>query len=751
MAALRGPDLPRPARDPLWRIDFEGVDRLREREVESWFAVANGRVGVRGSVAEGSEVSAPATYVAGIYGEIDHHQEWQELLVGPDWVRLPLTVEGEPLEPERGTVLEHRRIMDLRDGILYRLWRQRLPSGTEVTFRSFRLASLADRRLLLMGVTVTGADFRVGDDLFLPPVPGIAETADVRAEDGRCVVDLRTRFGSGATFSIATRRDGPRIDRVVGVSRRPRRGGDEGDPSAAVAAAQEAGTASVVARHRSAWRSRWSSADVEVRGDEVAQRALRFSLYHLIASADPTSDLASIGARGLTGPAYRGHVFWDTEVYMLPFFVHTHPETARMLLSYRHRTLPAARRRAADFGCRGALYAWESTDTGEETTPERTWTPDGKRVPIRTGRQEQHISADVAWGVWRAWQGMGDDDLLWEMGAEIVLETARFWASRARRGRDRRLHIGKVMGPDEYHDGVRDNAFTNRMAAWNLRFAGWVWDRLEGLDPRAWQELARRVKLRPQERSRWDRMADGLVDGFDAERGLHEQFAGYFRLRDLRAREIAEPPFPAPVLLGFEALGRSQLLKQPDVVMLAHMLPEEIDPGIAEADFRYYEPRTSHGSSLSPSVHAAVAARVGDLDTALRYFHMAAGIDLVDGMGNAAKGVHLAAAGGLWQAAVMGFGGFRPDDDGLRLDPRLPDEWEELAFPLRWRGTTIRVRAARNRLSLSLDGPARVALGDGPPADLRRGRYRAVRRAGRWGRLRPAGEVTGRRAPPTVR
>ena len=258
------------------------------------------------------------------------------------------------------------------------------------------------------------------------------------------------------------------------------------------------------------------------------------------------------------------------------------------------------------------------------------------------------------------------------MGAEIVLETARFWASRARRGDDGRYHIDGVIGPDEYHEEVGDNAFTNVLARWNIERAFDVGRILKATDPARWAGLSRRIGVTPTEFREWRAVAEGLVVGFDPDTGLYEQFAGFFELEDIRAAEIAERPFAGDLLLGRDRVDGGQVVKQADVLMLLHMLPELASREVAAANYAYYEPRTSHGSSLSPAIHAAIAARVGQLDAAVAYSRMAAAIDLGNGLGNAAQGVHVATMGGLWQAAVMGFGGLRSSRTALHLDPTLP-------------------------------------------------------------------------------
>lgn len=727
---------PEPVEDPAWQIEVEGFDALREREFESWLTVANGRSGTRGSLEETSEESEPATYLAGFYARSDDHAVGPELVVGPEWTRLAPRVERDRLHLDLGGVQRHQRVLDLRQGILFRSWQHRLWSGDTVTFGSARFASLAERMLMALEVRVGsgGRPVDLREQASLPLGSGPFDEVDLRSPNGRTLITAKARGGPLAAFAVSTAEEDGGLRRLVAVA-----GPGEEPPGRealeALTRAEGVGIARLRAEHRMAWRARWRDADVVVEGDPDAQRALRFALFHLISAGDPETDRASIGARGLTGPGYRGHVFWDTDVFVLPFFIYTDPATARALLAYRHRTLPAARAKAARLGYRGALFAWESADSGEEVTPTEARMPDGAVVPILTGLQEHHISADVAWAAWWYWKVTGDLDFLTRMGAELLLETARFWASRARRGADGRYHIGRVIGPDEYHEGVRDNAFTNVMAQWNIQRAFEVVDLLTGTDPAGWRELRRRLGVGAAELRRWRAVARGLADGLDGETLLYEQFSGYFRLEDLRAVDLAPRPFSADLVLGRRRLMRSQVLKQADVLMLPHMLPEEISVEVAEANYAFYEPRCSHGSSLSPAIHATVAARLGRTDQALAYFRMAATVDLDDRMGNAADGLHLATMGGLWQAAVMGFGGLRPDGESLRVDPRLPPTWRRLAFPVRWRRTRLYVDASPDRLVLSPDGPLSIAVGAGSPRRLGPGVYVARRRGRRWSRL----------------
>lgn len=726
---------PEPSDDPGWVIEVVGFDPLNEREVESWLTVANGRTGTRGSVEERSEESDPAAYVAGVFGT---SSDGRVPVSGPEWLRLRPRIGDDALDLDRGDTLEHRRLLDLRHGLLFRFWRQRVAANREATFHSVRFASLADRDVLVLEAVLSSAagDGRLGDGV--PPLlhSEALARADVRFETDHCVSTVWGRDGGSASFAIATDEKDGHLRRIVAV-RRSARGDEPAHDAAArsLASARERGVPELRDRHRAAWLARWRDADVDIDGDLELQRSLRFGLFHLISSAEPGSDLASVGARGLTGRGYNGHVFWDTEVFILPFFIATHPASARALLDYRYRTLDAARARARSLGYRGALFAWESADTGEDVTPKEGMAPDGTTVPILTGEQEHHIAADVAWAIWRYWEATGDDEFLASRGAEILLETARFWASRSSRAEDGRFHIEHVIGPDEYHEDVRDNAFTNVLARWVIHRALELPEVLAGIADDAWSELSRRLDIRAEELEDWRTVADGLVDGFNPATGLYEQFEGFFELEDVRAVDLAPRPFAGDVVLGVQRLQRSQVVKQADVLMLAQMLPEVVPRDIAEANYRYYEPRTSHGSSLSPAMHASVAAQTSNLDATVDYLRMAAAIDLGNGMGNAAHGVHVATMGGQWQAATHGLGGLRLSRDGVRLDPAVPPQWRRLAFVFHWHGARIEVSAGADQMTLEVDGTVDLTLGSNAPSRLEGGRYQAARQEQGWSPL----------------
>ncbi|HZU06289.1 MAG TPA: glycosyl hydrolase family 65 protein [Chloroflexota bacterium] len=732
-------DLLAPTPDPAWRLEVPSYQPALEHEEETRLAISNGFLGVRGSLEQPTRASRPRTFIAGLFDVPAEGVAVPTLVPGPDWLRLRLLLDGEPLSLERGELLTHTRTLDWRRGVLLSEWRQCDPAGRVTRLRTLRFVSLAERALAgqLAEIAVEQPTPLTLEARIEPPATGLQPVC-ITAELGvwrtlhaarqlalawapalqRGRRRLRPHAGEGLQRCWhwpAAPGEPARFSRLVAVAR----GGAGEDPAPAARAtlrrARRAGLRRLLAAHARAWAARWAASDVVVEGDAAAQRALRYALYHLNSAANPEDPHVSIGARALTGDAYFGHVFWDTEIFLLPFYAFTWPAAARALLLYRYHTLPAARAKAARLGYRGALYAWESADTGEETTPPYVIGPDGQVIVIRAGTDEQHISADVAYAVWQYWQATGDTAFLLEAGAEIILETARFWASRATLEADGRYHIRGVIGPDEYHEGVDDNAYTNGMAQWNLERGVEVARLLARRWPERWAALEQRLGLTALEIAQWEEVAARLVTGLDPTTHLIEQFAGYFALEPIDLAAYEPRTAPMDVLLGPERTRRSQVIKQADVVMLLALLWERYPPEVREANFRYYEPRCGHGSSLSPPVHALVAARLGLVELAERYFHQTAAIDLDDTMGNAALGVHIGALGGLWQATVLGFAGLALRPDGLAFTPHLPPRWRALQFSVQWRGRRVRVRIAQEpalfTATLERGRPLTIAVG----------------------------------------
>ncbi len=414
---------------------------------------------------------------------------------------------------------------------------------------------------------------------------------------------------------------------------------------------------------------------------------MRFNLFQLLAAAPRHDERVNIGAKTLSGYGYRGHAFWDTEIFMLPFFTYTRPEIARNLLSYRFHFLDGARHKAKQNGYRGAQYPWESAGTGEEVTP--TWVPHyadrNQLIRIWTGDIEIHISADISYAVWQYGQVSGDEAFLLQRGAEIILETARFWVSRAEWSPDRnRYEYTDVIGPDEYHEHVDNNAYTNAMARWNIQTAIHLVDWLRSNHLQDWNRLSRRIHLKDAEIQEWRRVADQIFVAYSPETGLVEQFDGFFQRHEVDLAGLEPRNRSVQVLFGIEGTNQIQVLKQPDVLMLMYLLPDLFDEPTVRLNYEFYTPRTdlTLGSSLGPSIQAILAARLEHPKDAYDIFMRAARADLFDVRGNAGDGIHGASAGGLWQAAVFGFAGLHLTPQGWKTSPHLPAHWRCLRFKI---------------------------------------------------------------------
>jgi kojibiose phosphorylase len=446
--------------------------------------------------------------------------------------------------------------------------------------------------------------------------------------------------------------------------------------------------------HDAAWARYWETTDILIEGDEVAQRAVRFCAYHVLIAVPTADERVSIGAKTLSGFGYKGHVFWGTELFMVPPITLTQPELARRLLMYRYHNLAGAHAKASEAGYEGAMFPWESTDTGEETTPRWANNLDasGSRIRIWTGDSEQHISTDIAYAVLQFWRWTGDDDWFVQYGAEIVLDTAKFWGSRAEYNPEQdRYELRMQIGPDEYHENIDNSVFTNRMVVWHLRQAAQVWQWLEIHYPDAARKLASALDLSDERRARWDEIARKMWINMNDEYGVFEQFENFFeRLKPFNLTDYTPRTANMDWILGHEKTQTSRVIKQADVVMLMALLGAELgDSRFLRRNWDVYFPIVDHGSSLSPSVHAWVAARLGLLEEAYDLFIFSATMDLDDHKGNVRDGIHGASSGGVWQAVVFGFCGLELTPDGPQVNPRLPEHWRRVCFKVFYRGQQI--------------------------------------------------------------
>lgn len=667
--------------DPAWIIRETGTDPLRHRVTETLFTLGSGGIATRGSVEEPAPGQTPAVLAAGVY---DGTGPAQHLLPGPGWTGLDIAAPPQ----------EDIRVLDMRAGVLVRTEQG---AGT-CPLRSLRFASITAPGVVAMRAEAMANRLRdPGGPLQRPR--GAAMATD--QQDGR--LWARTDGGEGSIGALAVQRmardtNVRTVERMAAYVSRRRGRPASGPAGKALRAAEELGFDRLLAEHRAAWAARWEMADAEIPDDAAAQVAVRFALFQLWNNVSGRGELA-VGARGLSGAGYAGHVFWDADVFVLPALVSIHPPAAAAVIRYRLRRLKAAQARARAGGWRGARFPWESAASGEDVTP-ASGTLGGRPVPILTGQLEDHVTADVAWAAARyaEWAGRNDRTVL-----PLLLETARYWASRCRTDAAAAAHIDGVIGPDEYHERVNDNAYTNVMARWNLRAAA---------------AAADRSGLAPGEGRQWRELAERIVDGYDPATRRYEQFAGYFGLEPLLVADFAAPPVAIDLLLGRERVAASQLIKQPDVLMLHHLVPGEVAAGSLAPNLDYYGPRTAHGSSLSPAVTASLLARAGRPDEALAMFRTALALDLDDLTGTTAAGLHVANLGGIWQAILTGIAGVRIQAGALTVDPRLPGSWGSLQVRFRCLGRRVRLHITRERVEISASAPLLAGLAGAAPRQV---------------------------------
>jgi trehalose/maltose hydrolase-like predicted phosphorylase len=675
-------ELPHPTADDGWTLRLDGLDEEQERVWEALLAVADGRVGITGAPLAEHPSAQPTALVAGVY---DGEDASTHLLPAPLALRLPYRL---PVAPRI------RRTLDLRSGLLHEV-----ESTTDGELAAVRFASLSRPGTAVLRARCPDGAAHVA--LSAPPGAQGAESGSDGATRW-----LRVAGSSGGvvtaveTDAVGTSGAGMVLDGVAAY---------EGDPggvppsSLAVEAARAAsgtGFERLLDEHRQRWAQRWESADVLVEQNPALQLATRLMLFHLMGSV-ADRDEAAVGARGITGHGYSGHVFWDADTFVLPFFAATHPASARAMLEYRLRRLPAAMSAARAVGRSGARFPWESARTGHDVTPATAYDRAGRLIDVRTGPHEEHIVSEVAWAAGTYVDWTGDVAFARGPGLRLLVETARWWASRVQLDDDGSGHIRGVIGPDEYHEDVDDDAFTNVMARWNLKRAADAVGEPGSAD----------VGVTEDESHRWREIAATLVDGYDLATGRHEQFPGFSALEPLVIAEVApRRPIAADVLMGRERVQATQVIKQPAVLMLHHLVPDELPAGSLLADLAFYEPRTAHGSSLSPGVHAALLARAGRLKRAVDALEITARMDLDDLTGTTAAGIHLATAGALWQALVMGFAGVRPVSGRLTVDPHVPEDWGELEVRLRFHGSHVRVRCSAGDVDVRADPPVPVTV-----------------------------------------
>ncbi|MGE2837192.1 glycoside hydrolase family 65 protein [Mycobacterium sp. SMC-4] len=711
-------------------------------QTESLFALSNGHIGLRGNLDEGEPYGLPGTYLNAFfeirplpYAEagFGYPEDGQSMVNVTNGKIIRLLVDDEPFDTRYGDLLSHERVLDMRAGVLRRTAEWESPAGKTIRLRTVRMVSLEQRglaaieyeveavgepvRITLQSELVANEDLpspsedpRVAAVLNRPLEPVQHEVSErgamlvhrTRASDltmaaamDHHVIDAPGRLDISGdagpdwarTTVVCGLNAGERL-RVVkyiayGWSSLRSRPALRDQVAAAIASARYSGWDGLLAEQRKYLDDFWDCADVEVEGDPDCQQAVRFALFHVL-QASARAEARAIPGKGLTGTGYDGHAFWDMDGFVLPVLTYTAPYAAADALRWRASTLELARARAEELDLAGACFPWR-TIRGEECS---AYWP--------AGTAGFHVNADIAMAFERYRVVTGDDTLEKECGLAVLVNTARMWQSLGHRDRNGLWRIDGVTGPDEYTAVVRDNVFTNLMAAANLRAAAGACRRR----PDAAAELG----VDHEEIAAWCDTADAVHIPYDEELGVHPQNDGFTTLREWDF--TANTEYPLLLHEPYVRLYPAQVVKQADLVLAMQWQSHAFTEEQKARNVDYYERRTTRDSSLSACTQAVMCADVGHLELAHDYAYEAALIDLRDLHRNTSDGLHLASLAGAWTALVAGFGGLRDDDGVLALDPHLPAGISMLRFRLRWREFRITVEADHECVTYTLrDGP----------------------------------------------
>ncbi|MGG6266691.1 beta-phosphoglucomutase [Leptolyngbya sp. AN03gr2] len=752
-----------------WTVIEPEFDPKLLNSRETVFTIGNGYLGTRGSFEEGFSQSQAATLIHGVYDDVP--VVYTELVNCPDWLPLLIIVDGDRFRLDQGEILSYERQLDVKRAVLTRSVKWRSPNGKTVSLSFERFASLADEHVVGLRCQITPEQDAIVE--VQASINGYPENQGFnhweqlgqgKTEHG-VWLQVRTRtshieLAMASSLSLIGAEGAVQTTNVPGyptlMTTFMAQAGEtitienlitiytSRDVEAPVKFAQSKLAAlpdyqTLFAAHEQSWAETWEQSDIIIEGDLRAQFAVRYNLFQLLIAAARHNDRVSIPAKTLSGFGYRGHVFWDTEIFILPFFTFTQPHLARNLLTYRYHTIEGARRKAAYYGYKGAMYSWESADTGDEVTPR--WAlpkdPYGEDIRIWCRDREIHISADIAYASWYYWQATEDDEWMRDYGCEIILDTAVFWMSRTEWStRYERYEIREVIGADEYHEHVDNNAFTNRMAQWHLEKAIYIYDWLKECYPERLEDLCDRLKITPERRSRWQDIATNIWISYHPS-GLIEQSEDFFKLKDINLQDYEPRTKSMQAILGIDGADKAQVLKQPDVLMLLYLMRQSEEfpysKEALETNWNYYAPRTdiTYGSSLGPAIHAILASDLSMTVEAYERFMQAVLVDLEDTRGNAHEGIHGASAGGIWQAVVLGFGGVQFGDEPF-AHPHLPPGWTRLKFRLHWRGKwhdfDLRPDSSKTIMTDSLNIQGAIFDLDGVITDTAEYHYRSWQR-----------------------
>ncbi|MFC1617227.1 glycoside hydrolase family 65 protein [Candidatus Margulisiibacteriota bacterium] len=729
-----------------WVLSEETFKKSKIQVNESLFMLGNGYLNLRGSLEENTKNSYRGMYLAGVFNQSESDVE--ELVKCPVWTDLSIWLEDEKFDVSTQKVLAHSQKLDLKKGILHRKARIKNSRGKIITLETKKAVFMHNVHYGYMQISIKPENFSgelkvfsgLNGDVYnkgFYPAEKIKHLNLVKIERAKeykylemVTRDKKINIALGSYFDVCN----PKLvykkrNRIYGekftteiIFEAHKKEKYAFENFAVIYTSREInhneihrktmeelknyvrkGVDVQLNQHIAAWKAKWQKADIKIIGDTLAQKGIRYNIYQLIINGNPLA-ATGIGAKFLSNEGYKGHSFWDTEIFILPFYMFTFPEIAKNLLMYRFHTLNGALENAKNLGLKGAKYAWESASTGLECTPPFAVNFDGTYIPIKTGEQEDHIVSDIVYTLYKFYLVTGDEGFIKNYGLEIIYQTARYWASRVTKVNDK-YEIHEVIGPDEFHESVNNNYFTNYLVKWHLGIAVKLFSYIKKKDHNLIKVLFAQLKLDPHEINNWKKIADNIKLPATPENQIIEQFDGYFELKNIKAGKRDRFGQPVlPVGTNYKNIASTQLIKQADIVLLMWMFPNAFSKETKKKNYHYYEERTMYKSSLSHCAYALMGLEIGSRVHAYHFFMKSLLVDINDIHKNTKDGIHAASVGGSWQTAVQGFGGLRIKSGRLAFKPWLPRKWQGLVYSVIWKGRTINIELTHKTIKIFIHG-----------------------------------------------
>ncbi|GKX30279.1 glycosyl hydrolase family 65 [Vallitalea longa] len=719
---------------------------------ETIMALGNGYMGIRSSMEERYVGEVRDTFVSGTFNKF-HDNEVTELPNVADVTGMIIYIDNEKLNLTESKIIDYERTLNLRTGELTRKFTYECINGNRIQMVFNRFVSIIDKHVIGQKITIipeikdveiniqsgingqvtnfgvqhfAEGEKRLYDNKFLQMMETTTQSKidfavntvhkfSISGKEYEPVSHVyMDRRKIGKDYNLSVKKDDKlcieKISNIYTSRDKENEGLDiDGLKKVSYEKIKESytkGYDSLIETSMNGWKAIWDKNDIIIKSqDDFDQLAIRFAIYHLVIMTPAHDNRMSIAAKGLTGEGYKGHTFWDTEVFILPYFIYSNPKIARSLLEYRYNTLPGAHKKAKANGYEGAMFPWESAWLEDgEVTP--VWGGadiiTGKSTKIWSGFIEQHISADVAFATWQYYQITDDDDFMNRYGYELFMDTAKFWSSRLEYNEQtKEYNIKDVIGPDEYKEHVNNNAFTNYMAYWNIKTAIYYYDKLKEDSPSIYNRLNEKLKLDKVYRL-WKNKVDKIYLPKPNKDLIIPQDDEYLKKKIIDLTKYKNQKNVGEIFRDYnlEQVNQIQVSKQADIMALFYLLEDLFGKEIKTANYNYYEPKTLHDSSLSLSTHCVLANDLGDNHKAYNLFSCASRIDLGENMTTSDHGIHAASIGGIWQCVVNGFGGVRMLGGNLRIEPNLPDNWSEVKFPIYWHQDRLMITVTKYKLEI---------------------------------------------------